>query len=91
MAEFRANTNHGNFVEMVSGIPTEFSIYENEEFFFLYINQNPQNLNIYDDYVLRVLKNNKIREGKKHVVNCSLDSEDSVNDLEKMIIKLFKQ
>ncbi len=79
-----------DFTTNILGIQTAIKIFETETNFFVYINQNENEMHLYNDIIQNTLQRScKSINGKKITVICNLANHESLQEIINFLIELI--
>ena len=80
-------TAYVDFVEKFNNVDTKIRIFETKTHIFIYVNQYPKQMHLYNEY----LKNNikKHIKRKEIVCKCNLTNYEALNPITKMISEIL--
>lgn len=87
--ECNNKTGYVEFNTKVCDIDTDIRILETLTHVFIYINQDEEKINLYDEDLKNILYNRNLKKDKKMVVFCNLKSADSLKKVGELIYDIF--
>ncbi|EOB14203.1 hypothetical protein NBO_33g0009 [Nosema bombycis CQ1] len=82
-------TGYVEFTAKVRDIETDIRILETITHVFIYVNQDDEKINLYDEDLRRFLISRKLRNNKKMVVFCNLKSRDNLKAVGEFVYDVF--
>ncbi|KAL6122513.1 hypothetical protein NUSPORA_00431 [Nucleospora cyclopteri] len=81
-------TAYVDFEQKFRGVETKIKIFETNTHIFVYVNQNPQQMHLYNEYLTENLK--KFLPSKRLFCICNLDSYECLKEISNTIVEIIK-